>query len=714
MYTILDERFLPHVGLGLLLAAIGVLVLAARPRDAPNVFFGAFMALLGGGLVLSGVSLAETYNLHLLEAPGSGASAAEIDAQASRAVLAQRLFWVLYALDPLALIAFAGVFPRRGAALTHRALVPFALVGLPLVAFAALAPAFHPPGRVELAGALVPIGEAAWRPVLVTYTLLAYATVVIALGALLARGDHETVEARARLLFVGLNVAVATRVGLAIGEQPGVYLVVATRFRDAAPLAMRAVEMVVAGGVALALFAWLARRSTPAGRASLARAERLSLALLAALAATYLAAAATFLLDDPGSVRDAGRFLDRIRYSARWIPFAALTAYALLRYQLFDLGDRARAIAADAGASALAVAAFGAFGLGVTFLAQGNPLAPLPSLVASTLAAIVVIVAFSRARGALRARAAGAGTDEERRLRRLEVYRAAVEAGADARALGSLRASLALGEDEAAIVERLARAPRAGGALLPGVIVASRYEVAHLAGRGGGGRVFVARDLLLDRLVVLKHVGDGIAPRGTLSALAEARAAGSLNHPNVVTVHDVVKWGEEHVIVMEHVAGGSLADAPSSWARPREASVLAVSDALAGLAAAHERGLVHGDVKPSNVLVDAHGRAKVADFGLARSTAATTRALGPAGGTWGYAAPEVVAGGRASTASDVYGLGVVALEIVPADARPPGSAIARVLARATARAPEDRFASAVEMRAAFLDATREAPLQSSQ
>ncbi len=166
-----------------------------------------------------------------------------------------------------------------------------------------------------------------------------------------------------------------------------------------------------------------------------------------------------------------------------------------------------------------------------------------------------------------------------------------------------------------------------------------RYVIERELGRGGMGVVFAAHDEALHRRVALKlvHPDRGIADARQRLEL-EARALAKVQHPNVVAVHDVGDANGELFIAMELIDGQPL----STWAhgRPWREVLEALRDAGRGLAQAHDAGVLHRDFKPANVLIDAAGRARVADFGLA--------------GTPGFMAPELLAGAPATEASDVY------------------------------------------------------------
>jgi serine/threonine-protein kinase len=230
--------------------------------------------------------------------------------------------------------------------------------------------------------------------------------------------------------------------------------------------------------------------------------------------------------------------------------------------------------------------------------------------------------------------------------------------------------------------------------------------------------VYAAEDLELGRPVAVKLLAEPLAADASFRRRfqREARAAARLTgEPNVVAVYDVGEWRGRPYLVMELVPGGTVADALRAGPVERERALGWLEDAARALDAAHARGVVHRDVKPGNLLIDAQGRARIADFGIARvlDDALTQTAPGTVLGTAGYLAPEQARGERASPASDRYALGVVARELLTG--RRPGSAAegpgadtapllpplppaaGAVLARATAPDPADRPASAQEL-----------------
>lgn len=202
-----------------------------------------------------------------------------------------------------------------------------------------------------------------------------------------------------------------------------------------------------------------------------------------------------------------------------------------------------------------------------------------------------------------------------------------------------------------------------------------RYRVAGKLGEGGMGVVYRAYDPKLQRSVAIKLLSGVSDPAGRKRLLQEARAASALNHPHICTVHEVDDTGQLAFIVMEHVDGKPLSDLIPPTGFPADTVLrngLQITDALAH---AHDRGVVHGDVKASNVLMTPQGLTKVVDFGLATRfsgeelTEATTQSqpswteAGALRGTLPYMTPEQLRGERADARSDLWALGVVLYEM---------------------------------------------------
>jgi serine/threonine-protein kinase len=268
-------------------------------------------------------------------------------------------------------------------------------------------------------------------------------------------------------------------------------------------------------------------------------------------------------------------------------------------------------------------------------------------------------------------------------------------------------------------------------------MLAGRYELGAVLGRGGMAEVRAAWDRRLNRAVAVKTLLPDLAERPGIRERfeGEARAAARLAHPNAVAVFDV---GEEEgvpFLVMEQVMGPTLEQELSGGPLDVGRVVRLGTELLAALGAAHAAGLVHRDVKPANILITPDGSAKVADFGIAKAVAdddgsASQMDLTTTGqliGTVAYMAPERLAGQPATVPSDLYSVGVVLYEAlsgvrpfaastpiavvravdqanpVPLRERCPALApgLVAVIERAMAKNPHDRFARAADMGAAL-------------
>src|SRR5918999_356119 len=204
-------------------------------------------------------------------------------------------------------------------------------------------------------------------------------------------------------------------------------------------------------------------------------------------------------------------------------------------------------------------------------------------------------------------------------------------------------------------------------------VLNERYKVETTLGEGGMARVYRGTDQVLDRTVAIKVLADRYAEDDNFVTRfrREAQAAAALSHPNVVAVFDTGDDAAAHYIVMEYVEGRTLGEVlkvegPLDADR---ASAIA-EDVATALQAAHERGLVHRDVKPGNVMIDTEGRIKVMDFGIARAAANDTLTqTGTVLGTAAYLSPEQARGDSVDARSDIYSLGCVLFEMVAG--RPP-------------------------------------------
>jgi eukaryotic-like serine/threonine-protein kinase len=201
-----------------------------------------------------------------------------------------------------------------------------------------------------------------------------------------------------------------------------------------------------------------------------------------------------------------------------------------------------------------------------------------------------------------------------------------------------------------------------------GQLLDGRYRVESLIARGGMATVYLGTDTRLERTVALKIMHAELADDEDFVRrfVGEARSVAQLSHPNVVTVYDQGADGHILYLAMEYVPGRTLRDLLNSRGRLSAREALDVmAGVLGGLAAAHDAGIAHRDVKPENVLLSDSGAVKVADFGLARLLVQTSQTkTGMIIGTAAYLAPEQVAGGAADARTDVYAAGVMLFELL--------------------------------------------------
>ncbi|PVC63198.1 serine/threonine protein kinase [Streptomyces sp. CS065A] len=201
------------------------------------------------------------------------------------------------------------------------------------------------------------------------------------------------------------------------------------------------------------------------------------------------------------------------------------------------------------------------------------------------------------------------------------------------------------------------------------MLVAGRYRLISPIGRGGMGEVWRAADEVLGRAVAVKLLlGDQADASSTARFRLEAQTAARLSHPHLVAVFDFGAWEDRFFLVMELVEGQSLGDLLAAQERVRPEQVARIAgEAAAGLAAAHRQGIVHRDIKPGNLMLDADGSVKIGDFGIAQFVDDPSTALTTAGhivGTSLYLAPERALGRTADSASDMYSLGCVVYQLL--------------------------------------------------
>ena len=269
-----------------------------------------------------------------------------------------------------------------------------------------------------------------------------------------------------------------------------------------------------------------------------------------------------------------------------------------------------------------------------------------------------------------------------------------------------------------------------------------RYDIIRILGRGAMGIVYEARDPNLDRKVAIKTVKiDGLSKESELEYemrfRTEARSAGRLQHPNIVSVYDADRDDTTPFLVMEFVSGLDLKHHLDHGTRyTLEQSVRMMRDLLSALDYAHQRKIIHRDIKPANLLIEPSGRLKLTDFGVARiqDSGEATRTQGGMVGTLKYMSPEQAQGLPVDASSDIFSAGIVLYQlltdrrpfdgesyfeiltqITQANPTPPSTindklpdALNAVVARALAKTKAERFATAADFSAALLTASRRA------
>src|SRR6516162_3251119 len=221
-------------------------------------------------------------------------------------------------------------------------------------------------------------------------------------------------------------------------------------------------------------------------------------------------------------------------------------------------------------------------------------------------------------------------------------------------------------------IESTVISPSAPSPVNPAWTLNERYMLESELGRGGMGRVFTGRDIKLHRRVAIKFLARGSHNDDELRRFEqEARAAGSLNHPNVLTVLDIGTHEGNPYIVSELLEGGTLRERLRETSLAPETASNYLAQLADGLAAAHERGIVHRDLKPENLFITRDGRLKILDFGIAKLTQrqstedsnAPTLTIGTEPGvvmgTVGYMSPEQVSGKRADHRADIFAFGAI-------------------------------------------------------
>ena len=216
-----------------------------------------------------------------------------------------------------------------------------------------------------------------------------------------------------------------------------------------------------------------------------------------------------------------------------------------------------------------------------------------------------------------------------------------------------------------------------------------RYQIERLIAHGGMGSLYLARDPVIDRMVAIKFLKEGFDDPAARERFArEARAAGRLHHPNIVTIFDVGEHQDRPFIAMEYVAGETLGQLVGRRAVRRLWEKLEILEELcAGLHYAHTGAIVHRDIKPSNVMRDQTGVVKILDFGIARGAGGGITQAGEIVGTLNYMSPEQLSGEAVDHRTDIYSVGVLAYELVTSQMAFPGTIQTGVLFKILNAAP---------------------------
>jgi serine/threonine-protein kinase len=256
-----------------------------------------------------------------------------------------------------------------------------------------------------------------------------------------------------------------------------------------------------------------------------------------------------------------------------------------------------------------------------------------------------------------------------------------------------------------------------------------RYEVVAELGKGAMGVVYRANDPMLNRMVAIKTINTEEAGHEGMAEYearfyTEAKAAGGLNHPNIIIIYDIGKSGHLVYMAMEYIEGRELRDLLADGKPIPVAQAVDIAAQVGeGLAYAHQHQVVHRDIKPANIMITPDGRAKIADFGIARMRSSETRTqTGVILGSPKYISPEQVVGKRADHRSDIFSLGVILYECITGstpfngeglsalmyqitnhDPAPPSSSNSQVpvmldyiVAKVLAKSPEARYQSAAD------------------
>lgn len=707
-------HFLTQWAVATITGLVAVMVFAANPRRSWNQWLALFLLLVCGNFAAQAV---DSF-LALREMQGTlpAGEAARLQH------LWHRVAYVFLILDPAALAYFASVFPRRTAFAARRG--GLLLLGVPSALF--LAAELYGGNVNGAAGFLHPV-----RLLFFGYLATCYTFATWRILENFLREPSSVMATQLRVVSLGMMVAALPRVALLTFD-------LSAAFRAAgsgAPAWEASVRIFLLGALFALVWArvrWadvdLARRVEAQ---SILRTTGIFFAFFAAIWLAPLALEAYRWLQagPPPALGAIPSYVHgTLVFSVRWFVFSGAILYGIVRYQILAVDVQSSGLAAIAFAS---IAGF--FGLGGSTAVLGpwlgTALVGIP-LVAGTFGAYTLLggAKFTHRPA------------EYLRERSLEVYRAMLAAALADRVLSpqeqasleDARKRLGITTREHETLLAIARAEESGPA--QGLLVRGRYQLVRKLGVGGYATVHLARDLHHDALVVVKQISrDWVGSRAALeTALRELEVARRVSHPNIVAVHEVTRTDEGALVVMEYVEGGSLRNRLERESRLEPRAVAGMLEQLlSALEAVHEAGVVHGDLKPENLLLGLDGTVKLTDFGTARALVPSRTLLrgtpreAPLG-TIPYMAPEQFRGHRATAPSDLYAVGALAYEMfegrpyVDMEGRSPYDILQEVMHRQTPRRgphipsewdawvrralapdPGDRFRTAAEMRGAL-------------
>lgn len=625
--------------------ATGLVVFLANRKRNWNRWLASFLVLISGNFLVQAIATSI----------GSGHDSLGLNQIASSEDWSSIGFLFL-ALDSPVLLYFSGLFPRRAQ-----------WIDRPLMLFLTCAPAVVFLILEGFTRALSSPSDVLDLPRLVFFLYLGscYGAAAFRLLRACLEEPSMIMSDQVRVVAAGVAIVALPRVALVANDLGLAFW----GMNDASAFVLR--ELPLRLVILWTLFAYLARearrRATPARRdAALWITLTTGVALLA-LSLVWTFSSLILAWSNPsGSLWTTGAYAHHgLAYALRWLLFSAAMCYGIVRHEILAVD---RFILGAASFAVFVIAEIPLVAIAVEF--RG---ALFAAIVAAGCTVIAGVVGFG-----IKWRLDHLDSSAYLRTRALDAYRSLVASAIASRDLERRADEMERARKNLQISDRehsrlVAIAKWEEGSAIGQRLVLGRYDQMERLGSGGFATVHLARDRTTGDLVVLKRMRpEWTSDRAALdSALREMEVARRVSDPFLVAMHELARDGDELVLVLEYVPGGNLRVMLDRRGplEPEEGTRI-VRDVLSGLAALHDAGIVHGDVKPENVLLTAGGRAKLADFGAAHSRGgrrtlvrATPGRYSP--GTIAYMPPERLAGrsGR-SVHADVYGAGALAFELL--------------------------------------------------